>query len=64
MNWRKALHYQNEFGQFISKCFEKAGYRVEAGAVEAILDHSEDVPYNVQALSSVAWEVLGDEGAM
>jgi uncharacterized protein len=53
---------RDEFGQFISKGFEKAGYRVEIGAVEAILDRSEDVPYNVQALSSVAWEILGDEG--
>jgi uncharacterized protein len=53
---------RDEFGQFISMGFEKAGYRVEAGAVDAILDRSEDVPYNVQALSSVAWEMLGDEG--
>jgi len=40
----------------------RAGYRVEAGAVEAILDRSQDVPYNVQALSSVAWEMLSDDG--
>jgi hypothetical protein len=52
---------RDEFGQFISRGFEKAGHRVEAGTVEAILDSAEDVPYNVQALSSVAWEMLGDE---
>ena len=53
---------REEFAAFISRGFEKAGYRVDATAVEGILDRSEDVPYNVQALSSVAWELLGDEG--
>jgi len=52
---------RDEFGQFISRGFDKAGYRVDAAAVQAILDDSEDVPYNVQALSSVAWELLSDE---
>jgi hypothetical protein len=27
-----------------------------------ILDRAEDVPYNVQALASTAWELLSDEG--
>ena len=53
---------RDEFSQFITRGFDRTGYRVETGAVEAILDRSEDVPYNVQALSSVAWEMLGDEG--
>jgi len=53
---------RDEFSQFIVRGFDKAGYRVETGAVETILDRAEDVPYNVQALSSVAWEMLGDEG--
>jgi uncharacterized protein len=52
---------RDEFAQFISKGFEKAGYRVDATAIQGILDHSQDVPYNVQALSSVAWELLTDE---
>jgi hypothetical protein len=52
---------RDEFGQFISKGFDKAGYRVDAAAVRVILDDSEDVPYNVQALASVAWELLSDE---
>jgi type II secretory pathway predicted ATPase ExeA len=52
---------RDEFAQFISKGFEKAGYRVDDAAVQGILDHSQDVPYNVQALSSVAWELLADE---
>lgn len=52
---------RDEFAQFISKGFDKAGYRVDATAIQGILDHSQDVPYNVQALSSVAWELLADE---
>jgi type II secretory pathway predicted ATPase ExeA len=52
---------RDEFAQFIAKGFDKAGYRVDATAIQGILDHSQDVPYNVQALSSVAWELLADE---
>ena len=49
------------FVHFITRGFEGGQYRVEARAVQDILDLAEDVPYNVQALSSVAWELLGDE---
>lgn len=52
---------REEFMEFIERGFEGADYRVEAAAVKDILDLAEDVPYNVQALSSVAWELLGDE---
>jgi len=52
---------REEFAQFITRGFEGGDYRVEPPAVTAILDLAEDVPYNVQALSSVAWELLGDE---
>jgi AAA+ ATPase superfamily predicted ATPase len=52
---------REEFRRFITRGFEAGGYRVDAAAVEAILDLSEDVPYNVQALSSVAWEMVADE---
>jgi hypothetical protein len=54
---------RDEFAQFIVRGFEKGGYRVEQPAVEQILNLAEDVPYNVQALSSVAWELLADEDA-
>jgi uncharacterized protein len=53
---------REEFAQFIVRSFEKGGYEVEAGAVQMILDRAEDVPYNVQALASTAWELLSDEG--
>jgi AAA+ ATPase superfamily predicted ATPase len=51
---------REEFRVFITRGFESGDYRVDPKAVEEILDLSEDVPYNVQALSSVAWEMLGD----
>lgn len=54
---------REEFGEFITRGFEGGEYRVESSAVKEILDVAEDVPYNVQALSSVAWELLGDDGA-
>lgn len=52
---------REEFAQFITRGFEGSEYRVEAAAVKDILDIAEDVPYNVQALASVAWELLGDD---
>jgi hypothetical protein len=52
---------RDEFAQFIARGFGKGGYRIDSHAVQSILDQSEDVPYNVQALSSVAWELLSDE---
>ncbi|MGH8171466.1 MAG: AAA family ATPase, partial [Steroidobacteraceae bacterium] len=52
---------REEFAQFITRGFETGKYRVEPAAVKEILDVAEDVPYNVQALSSVAWELMGDE---
>ena len=54
---------REEFRQYITKGFQFAGYKVDPKAVEDILDVSEDVPYNVQALSSVAWDMLRDRDA-
>jgi uncharacterized protein len=52
---------RDEFSQFITDGFTKGRYRVDPAAVQGILDYAEDVPYNVQALASVAWELLADE---
>jgi uncharacterized protein len=52
---------RDEFRPFIARGFESAGHKVDPKAVEDILDLAEDVPYNVQALSSVAWEMLRDK---
>lgn len=54
---------REEFSEFITRGFDGGGYGVDSAAVKDILDLAEDVPYNVQALSSVAWELLGDEDA-
>jgi hypothetical protein len=53
---------RDEFARFITRGFEKGGFKVNPEAVGHILDRSEDVPYNVQALASTAWELLSDEG--
>jgi hypothetical protein len=52
---------REEFRPFIARGFESAGHKVDPKAVEAILDLAEDVPYNVQALASVAWDLLRDK---
>jgi uncharacterized protein len=52
---------RDEFAHFIARGFEHGGFRVDPEAVQDILNRAEDVPYNVQALSSVAWELLTDE---
>jgi len=54
---------REEFRPYITKGFQFAGYKVDPQAVEDILELSEDVPYNVQALSSVAWDMLRDRDA-
>ncbi len=51
---------REDFRRFITRSFESGGHLVDVHTVEDILDLSEDVPYNVQALSSVAWELLSD----
>ena len=52
---------RDEFSDFITNGFTKGRYRVDPTAVQGILDYAEDVPYNVQALASVAWELIVDE---
>jgi hypothetical protein len=52
---------RDEFAHFITRGFEQGGFRVDPDAVRDILDHAQDVPYNVQALASVAWELISEE---
>lgn len=42
-----------DFARFITRGFESGGHKVDPRAVDEILDLAEDVPYNVQALSSL-----------
>lgn len=46
---------RKEFAAFIVRGFRSARIPVEAGAVDAILDAAEDVPYNVQLLAHACW---------
>lgn len=45
-----------EFAEFLAEGFRAGGIRVGDGAVDAILDLSEEVPYNVQLLAHECWE--------
>jgi len=46
------------FLEFLRGGFEDAGMRVRDGALEHLMDLSEDVPYNVQQLAHMSWELL------
>jgi hypothetical protein len=54
---------RDEFTHFITRGFEQGGFRVDPEAVQDILNRAQDVPYNVQALASVAWELISEEKA-
>jgi len=48
------------FSDFLREGVESAGATIAPGALEHILDASEDVPYNVQQLASECWVLLTD----
>ena len=56
---------REDFVRFLTRGFSRLGrdVKIDPDAITAILDLAEDVPYNVQALASVAWETLRDAGA-
>lgn len=54
---------REDFRPFIMRGFENAGHKVDPEAVDLVLDLAEDVPYNVQALSSLCWDQLRDRAA-
>lgn len=45
-----------DFAPFLELGFTRASIPVQAGALEAILDLAEDVPYNVQLLAHACWD--------
>ena len=51
---------REEFRPYLTRGFEKAGFKVSPQGVEAILDLACDVPYNVQALAYHAWYLMQD----
>jgi hypothetical protein len=47
---------RTEFAEFLSTSFAESGIASDAGAIGAILDAAQDVPYNVQLLAHACWE--------
>ncbi|HEX5829965.1 MAG TPA: ATP-binding protein [Gemmatimonadaceae bacterium] len=56
-----------DFAEFLARGFAGAGIPVEAGAIDALLDAAEEVPYNVQLLAHACWTAcmatIGTDGA-
>ena len=54
-----------DFHGFLHHGFVRAGFKVGEGALEAVLDLAEEVPYNVQMLAHACWNelALGRRGA-
>lgn len=48
------------FQPFLKGQFERCGYVVEDGAVEKVLELTEDIPYNAQYLCHELWDVCRD----
>lgn len=51
------------FADFLQRGFAAARIPVESGAVDAILDAAEEVPYNVQLLAHAVWETCRADAA-
>ncbi len=49
---------RTDFQAFLHRGFVHAGFKVGGGALEAILDLAEEVPYNVQMLAHACWNEL------
>jgi uncharacterized protein len=47
-----------DFEDFVRRGFKRAGFDTAEGAVEAVLDLAEEVPYNVQMLAHACWNEL------
>ncbi len=45
-----------DFAEFLVRSFSRGHIKLDAGAITAILDEAEDVPYNVQLLAHGCWE--------
>jgi GH24 family phage-related lysozyme (muramidase) len=52
---------RDHFLDFLTASFARLPIIVEAGALEAILDAAEDVPYNVQQLAGYIWAAIATE---
>lgn len=54
---------RSDFRPFLLSGFASGGFAATGEAIEALLDFSDDVPYNVQRLAHACWNALRDRGA-
>jgi uncharacterized protein len=47
---------------FLSRGFTRPAFKVQAAALEHLMDLAEDVPFNIQQLANVSWEQLRASG--
>lgn len=52
---------RQEFAEAIRQGFAMAGFRIDSDALERLFELAEDVPYNVQALANMSWEIVRAE---
>jgi hypothetical protein len=48
---------REDFAEFLERGFASGGVRLAPGAIDAILDLAEEVPYNVQLLAHECWDL-------
>ncbi len=49
---------RKDFAEAIRQGFARARFSVDADALERLFELAEDVPYNVQALANMSWEIV------
>jgi uncharacterized protein len=49
---------RKDFGEAIRRGFARAKFTIDADALDHLFELAEDVPYNVQALANMSWEVV------
>ena len=48
--------------EFLNLGFTRSAFKVQGAALEHLLDVAEDVPFNIQQLANVCWELLRESG--
>jgi uncharacterized protein len=48
--------------EFLTRGFTKSGFKIQADALDWLLDAAEDVPFNIQQLANACWEQLRAAG--
>jgi AAA+ ATPase superfamily predicted ATPase len=48
--------------EFLIRGFTRSNFKVQSAALEHLMDVAEDVPFNIQQLANVCWELLRESG--